>query len=271
MGTSCLGKVMDISGHGHVPRRTIRAKLIIKTFSPFLHNCQSASHGLRATPLRLDMQTCRRFQHCLELRAERERKSPDMAVIDACRCYHRSLDITAPKGRRTHPSVAEQLWPGSRLACRATSFCTPSGRRLADDLRLARLVPRPTHLARTRASNCRRNAHRDNNSDTNSSPAPPPTVPLGVAWPPSRNRCHAAGRSNGNPVFSPAAGCSGLFLTMETVFDEFSLTGGGLDGYDAPREARKGEPAGNPHSRLPGKENMLVTSNQISRPTGTSS
>lgn len=39
-----------------------------------------------------------------------------------------------------------------------------------------------------------------------------PTGPLGVAWPPPRNRCHAAGRSNGNPVLFPAAGCSGSSL-----------------------------------------------------------
>jgi hypothetical protein len=40
--------------------------------------------------------------------------------------YHGSLDSTAAKGRGTHAQVAEQLWPGSRLACRATRLCTPS-------------------------------------------------------------------------------------------------------------------------------------------------
>lgn len=173
------------------------------------------------------MQTCSRFQHCPEPRAERETKATDTAVIDAPRCYHRSLDIAAAKGRRTHSEVAEQLWPGSRLACRASSLCTPRERRLeAEDLPPPRAMyprkPRPTHLARSRA---RKNPKGDNSSYTNSSPAPPPTVRLAWLGPPLGTAATLRDGRTGTQCF-PCCRLFWLFLTMGPVLDEFSLTWG---------------------------------------------
>lgn len=189
-----------------------------------------------------DMKKCRRFQHCPVSKAERDQKAPDMAVIDTSRCYHRSLDITAAEARTTHPAVAEQLWPGSRLACRATSLCTPSGRRLADDLRLA--CSRASELTAGGGK-----TQRDNSSSSyanSSSPAPPPN---GAAWrglaAPLGTGATPCGTVEREPSsFFPAAGWFWLFLTMETVLDEFSLTRGWEEkGCDAAREASRGEPA----------------------------
>lgn len=79
--------IRDISGHGHVPRRMIRAKLINKYSHPSPQTSVSLPR-VTHTSLGSDMRTCYRFQHCPELRAEREKKAPDMAVIDRSRCYH---------------------------------------------------------------------------------------------------------------------------------------------------------------------------------------
>lgn len=150
------------------------------------------------------MQTCRYVANsstALYSKLKR-RPSPDMAVIDACRCYHRSLDITAAKGRRTHPQVAEQLWPGSRLACRANV----SARQAEADCRRtpSSRVPTPSQQPGTRASNC------TVVTTTLTQIALSSKCALGVAWPPLRTANLRDGRT-GAQCFSLLAGCSLLW------------------------------------------------------------
>lgn len=66
--------IRDIFGHGHVPRRMILAKLINKYSHPSPLTPDSLPRFTH-TSLRY-MRTCYRFQHCPELRAERETKAP---------------------------------------------------------------------------------------------------------------------------------------------------------------------------------------------------